>query len=69
MAQDLRPAEGLRCQVTPGEHGYIPIRYIHDELWGVALDAQENFLMLGGSGDEYSYSATLNGWSSDVWVS
>lgn len=54
---------------TYGQPRGFDARYIHDELWGVALDPQENFLMLGGSGDEYSYSATLNGWSSDVWVS
>ena len=46
-------------------------RYIHDEMYGVALDPAGNYLLLGGSGDEYSYSATdsATGWQSDVWVS
>jgi len=48
--------------------GFDP-RYIHDEMYGVALDQDGNYLLLGGSGDEYSYSESNNGWSSDVWVS
>ena len=35
-----------------------PSRYIHDEMYGVALDNNGNYLLLGGSGDEYPYSAT-----------
>ena len=40
-------------------------------MYGVALDPAGNYLLLGGSGDEYSYSATdsATGWKSDVWVS
>lgn len=49
--------------------GFDP-RYIHDEMYGVALDGAGNYLLLGGSGDEYPYSAdNAQGWSSDVWVS
>ena len=46
-------------------------RYIHDEMYGVKLDTAGNYLLLGGSGDEYSYSSTdsVTGWQSDVWVS
>merc|ERR1719325_245717 len=48
-------------------------RYIHDEMYGVALDNDGNYLLLGGSGDEYSYSAQgagqWAGWTSDVWGS
>ena len=46
-------------------------RYIHDEMYGVKLDPAGNYLLLGGSGDEYSYSATdsTTGWMSDEWVS
>ena len=46
-------------------------RYIHDEMYGVALDAAGNYLLLGGSGDEYTYSATnsTTGEQSDIWVS
>ena len=36
-------------------------RYIHDEMWGVSMDPEGNYLLLGGSGDEYSYSAESNG--------
>ena len=40
-------------------------------MYGVALNPVGNYLLLGGSGDEYSYSATdyARGWQSDVWVS
>ena len=40
-------------------------------MYGVKLDSAGNYLLLGGSGDEYSYSATdsVTGWKSDVWVS
>lgn len=50
--------------------GFDP-RYIHDEMYGVALDPAGNYLLLGGSGDEYPYSATnsTTGEQSDVWVS
>ena len=45
-------------------------RYIHDEMYGVQLDPSGNYLLLGGSGDEYAYSETnADGWSSDIWVS
>ena len=46
------------------------VRYIHDEMYGVAHDAAGNYILLGGSVAEYSYSETnADGWSSDVWVS
>ena len=47
------------------------LRYIHGEMYGVALDPAGNYILLGGSGDEYPYSATntSTGWQSDVWVS
>ena len=40
-------------------------------MYGVDLDPTTgNYLLLGGSGDEYEYSATKpNGWTSDEWVS
>ena len=40
-------------------------------MYSVALDPSGNYLLLGGSGDEYSYSETdpNTGWSSDIWVS
>ena len=40
-------------------------------MYGVKLDKLGNYLLLGGSGDEYTYSATdsATGWKSDVWVS
>ena len=33
------------------------------------MDQEGNYLLLGGSGDEYTYSATSGGWASDIWVS
>ena len=39
-------------------------------MYGVDLDLAGNYLLLGGSGDEYSYTATnANGDKSDIWVS
>ena len=42
-------------------------------MYGVALDNAGNYLLLGGSGDEYSYTAQgagqWAGWTSDVWGS
>ena len=51
---------------------FILPSYIHDEMYGVALDPAGNYLLLGGSGDEYTYSATNSSStipSSDTWVS
>ena len=48
----------------------IFFRYIHDECYSVQLDPSGNYLLMGGSGDEYSYSETNpDGWQSDIWVS
>jgi len=60
----------LEWRKTWGQpRGFDP-QYIHDEMYGVDLDLAGNYLLLGGSGDEYSYSATNNdGWMSDIWVS
>ena len=39
-------------------------------MYGVQLDPSGNYLLLGGSGDEYAYSeSNADGWSSDIWVS
>jgi len=54
---------------TFGQPRGFDARYIHDEMWGVAMDPEGNYLLLGGSGDEYSYSAESNGQVSDIWVS
>merc|ERR1711936_1455448 len=54
---------------TYGQPRGFDARYIHDEMWGVSMDPGGNYLLLGGSGDEYSYSATSGGWASDIWVS
>ena len=53
----------------PYNYNFFDQRYIHDEMWGVSMDQEGNYLLLGGSGDEYSYSATSGGWASDIWVS
>ena len=45
------------------------LRYIHDEMYSVQLDPSGNYLLLGGSGDEYPFSNNCYGWSSDIWVS
>ena len=39
-------------------------------MYGVQLDPSGNYLLLGGSGDEYKYSRCRDdGWCSDHWVS
>ena len=38
-------------------------------MYSVQLDSSGNYLLLGGSGDEYAYSKSCNGWNSDIWVS
>ena len=40
--------------------GFDP-KWIHDEMYGVALDKDGNYLLLGGSGDEYPYSENGSG--------
>ncbi|MDA0195768.1 MAG: hypothetical protein O2951_12110 [Bacteroidetes bacterium] len=47
--------------------GYDP-EFIHDEAYGVRETADGGFVIVGGSGDEYSYSASgsPNG-DSDIW--
>jgi len=56
-----------------GQPRNFDARYIHDEMYGVALDKNGNYLLLGGSGDEYPYSANgsgqWQGWQSDIWGS
>jgi len=58
---------------TYGQPRGFDARYIHDEMYGVALDNAGNYLLLGGSGDEYTYSASGSGqwagWASDTWGS
>jgi len=56
---------------TFGQPRNFKAKWIHDEMYGVKLDKDGNYLLLGGSGDEYPYSSTnsATGWSSDVWVS
>merc|ERR1719228_3238976 len=62
--------QGVEWRLTFGQPRGFDANFIHDEMYGVALDLNGNYLLLGGSGDEYSYSATNpDGWSSDVWVS
>ncbi len=46
---------------TYGQPRGFDARYIHDEMYGVALDKEGNYLLLGGSGDEYPYSADGSG--------
>merc|ERR1712086_673541 len=56
---------------TYGQPRGFNAQYIHDEMYGIALDLAGNYLLLGGSGDEYTTYSVNNtaGDSSDVWVS
>ena len=48
--------------------GYDP-RYIHDEAYGVKETSDGGFTIIGGSGDEHSYSAAGHGMGpSDLWL-
>ena len=46
---------------TYGQPRGFDAQWIHDEMYGVALDKEGNYLLLGGSGDEYTYSANGSG--------
>ena len=46
---------------TYGQPRGFEAQWIHDEMYGVALDKEGNYLLLGGSGDEYTYSADGSG--------
>ena len=46
--------------------GFDP-RWIHDETWGIQATCDGGCIIAAGTGDEYSYSDTLNGASSDQW--
>ena len=46
---------------TYGQPRGYNARYIPDEMYGVALDSFGNYLLLGGSGNEYPYSASGSG--------
>ena len=59
---------------TYGQPRGFDARYIHDEMYGVALDNAGNYLLLGGSGDEYDNYNVMgtgqwSGWASDTWGS
>jgi len=58
---------------TYGQPRGFDATYIHDEMYGVALDPNGNYLLLGGSGDENEgYSQNNPSFaipSSDIWTS
>ena len=51
---------------TYGQPRGYDARYIHDEMYGVALDSSGNYLLLGGSGSGFGQWL---GWVSDTWGS
>ena len=46
--------------------GFDP-RWIHDETWGIQATCDGGCIIAAGTGDEYSYTASLDGASSDEW--
>ena len=48
--------------------GFDP-RWIHDEMYSVGLDGDGNYILLGGSGDEYPYSEEGSGMRVDPNIS
>lgn len=54
---------------TFGQPRGYEANYIHDESYGVRQTFDGSYIMVGGSGDEYSYSASGSPYGpSDVWV-
>jgi len=70
VALKVSPSGDQIFRKTFGQPRGFDARYIHDECYSVQLDPSGNYLLMGGSGDEYSYSETNpDGWQSDIWVS
>jgi len=70
VALKISPTGEQLFRKTFGQPRGFDARYIHDECYSVQLDPSGNYLLMGGSGDEYSYSETNpDGWQSDIWVS
>ena len=54
---------------TFGQPRGYKAKYIHDEAYGVRQTPDGGYAMVGGTGDEYSYSDTRSSFeSSDIWM-
>lgn len=55
-------------QVVGNPRGFDP-QWIHDETWGIKATCDGGCIISAGTGDEYSYTAQVDGVSSDQWES
>ena len=53
-------------QVVGNPRGFDP-QWIHDETWGIKATCDGGCIISAGTGDEYSYTAQVDGVSSDQW--
>jgi hypothetical protein len=53
-------------QVVGNPRGFDP-QWIHDETWGIKATCDGGCIISAGTGDEYSYTAQVDGASSDQW--
>ena len=53
-------------QVAGNPRGFNP-RWIHDETWGIKATCDGGCIISAGTGDEYPYTAQIDGVSSDQW--
>lgn len=53
-------------QVVGNPRGF-DLQWIHDETWGIKATCDGGCIISAGTGDEYSYTAQVDGVSSDQW--
>jgi hypothetical protein len=53
-------------QVVGNPRGF-DLQWIHDETWGIKATCDGGCIISAGTGDEYSYTAHVDGVSSDQW--
>ena len=53
-------------QVVGNPRGFDP-QWIHDETWGIKATCDGGCIISAGTGDEYPYTAQVDGVSSDQW--
>ena len=57
LMMSVDPEGALLWHARLGQPRGYDARYIHDECYGIRVDADGGYVMAGGTGDEYDYSA------------